>query len=308
MNIMERLNDAVDYIELHLTDNIDLAKLARITGLSAYNFQRMFSCIAELSVVDYIRRRRLTMAALELQDEGVRVIDIAVKYGYESPVSFARAFKQMHQITPSEARGKNVTFCAYSRISFQIIVTGVSAMNYRIVKTEAIQVFGVEGLISTIGEKGYYENAGQIWQANHQNGRYEKLFQAIGGDRHQAYPQMFVRDDMCRIHGLMNYKKRNDTTYGYMQCGLVTPESSTDGYAVFNVPAATWAVFPFALEQWDMEKAVRAFHKRFYSEWLPVSGYEKADASEFEMYGGTPDNGYLEFWMPVFKKHEQISK
>lgn len=302
MNLMERLNDAVGYIERHLMDEIDLEELGRITGLSAYNFQRMFSCIADISVVDYIRRRRLTLAALDLQEKDAKVIDIALKYGYESPVSFARAFKQMHQITPSEAKGKNVALSAYPRISFQITVTGVCAMSYRIVTTQAFQVFGLEGLISTIGEKGYYTDAGEMWHENHRNGKYEKLFQDIGGERHGAYPQMFVRDDMCRIHGLMNYKKHNDTTYGYMQCGLLTPGSKTDGYAVFEVPPTTWAVFPFALEQWDIGKAVEAFNKRFYGEWLPVSGYEKADAPEFEMYGGTPENGYLEFWMPVTKQ------
>lgn len=304
MNIMERLNDVVEYIELHLTQEIALAELAKLTGLSTYHFQRMFSCIADLSVVDYIRRRRLTMAALELQETSAKVIDIALKYGYESPVSFARAFKQMHHITPSEARGKNVAFCAYPRISFQITVTGVCAMDYRIVKTEAIQVFGVEGLISTIGEKGYYGNVGEMWRDNHQNGAYEKLFQDIGNERPQSYSQMFARDDMCRIHGLMNFKKLNDTTYGYMQCGFVTPAGKTKGYSMFEVPPTTWAVFPFALEQWDIGKAVQAFNKRFYSEWLPVSGYEKADAPEFEMYGGSPENGYLEFWMPVLKKRD----
>ena len=174
-------------------------------------------------------------------------------------------------------------------------------MNYRTVKTQPLKVFGLEGLISTTGEDGYYTKAGELWQENHRNGKYEQLCLDVADEPNAIYGEMFVRD-MCRVHGLMNYKKINDTTYGYMQCGLAVPAGKTDGYAVLEVPAATWAVFPIDLIDWDVGAAMRELNRRFYSEWLPTAEYEKADAPEMEMYGGTPGKGYFELWMPIVRK------
>lgn len=301
MDIMERMNRAVRYIEQHITEDINLGVLAQLTAFSTYNFQRAFSCIADMTVVEYIKRRRLTLAALELQEKETKVIDVAVKYGYDSPVSFGRAFKAVHGITPSEAKKLNKPLLAFPRISFQIAVKGVQEMNYRIVKTDSFQVFGLEGLISTIGEAGYYRHEGAIWQDNHQNEKYETLFQDIGDEPNREHDSMFVTD-MCRIHGLMNYKKINETTYGYLQCGFVVPGSRTEGYTIFEVPATTWAVFPSELVDWNAGAALMEINRRFYSEWLPASEYEKADTPEFEMYGGTAKKGYVELWMPIVKK------
>lgn len=301
MDFMERMNKAVNYIEQHLTDDTDIGVLAQLTSFSSYNFQRAFSFLADISVTEYIRRRRLTLAAMELQSTEARVIDIAIKYGYDSPVSFSRAFKALHGITPVEAKGYNKSLTAFPRISFQITVKGVREMNYRMVKTGPLKVFGLEGFISPMGEAGCFANPGEMWQQNHQNGKYEQLFEDIGGEPNQEHHNLFVKD-MCRVHSLLNYKKGNDTAFGYLQCGFVLPDSCTDGYTVFEVPATTWAVFPAELDQWDTGAAIEEANRRFYREWLPTSDYEKADGPEFEMYGGTPDKGYLELWMPVVKK------
>jgi len=261
----------------------------------------MFSFIADISIVEYIRRRRLTLAALELQQNDMKVIDAAVKYGYDSPVSFARAFHAMHGITPSEAKKPNVSLKAYPRMTFQIIIRGINEMNYRIVKTEPFKVFGLEGLVSTNGDPNYYPHEGAIWQENHGNGKYEKLNVDAGAAKLSIFETMFIQD-MCRIHGLMNYKKIDDTTYGYMQCSFVTSESRTDGYTIIDIPATTWVVFGSDLVGRDVGSAMSTLNKQFYAEWLPTSDYEKADASEFEMYGGTAQKGYVELWMPVVKK------
>lgn len=303
MNLLERMNDAINYIEDHITEEIDYGKLSQLSACSAYNFQRMFSYMTDISLTEYVRRRRLTLAALELQGSDIRVIDAAIKYGYESPVSFARAFKTIHGISPSEAKKSNISLVAFPRISFQITVKGVSQMNYRIVKTKSFQVFGLEGVVSTVGEEGYFKHEGEIWQVNHQNGKYEQLFQDAGDQRNDQADEMFT-EEMCRIHGLMNYKKISNTTYCYMQCSFVTPESKTDGYTVVTIPETVWAVFGAPLEDWNVGAAVGELNKRFYTEWLPTSGYEKADAPEFEMYGGTPEAGYIELWMPLLKKKD----
>lgn len=302
MNLLERMNLAVDYVEQNITDELDLSKIAQLTGCSTYNFQRMFSFIADISIIEYVRRRRLTLAALELQSNNVKVIDVAMKYGYESPVSFARAFQAIHGITPRDAKKPNVSLKAFPKMTFQIIIKGVSEMNYRIVKTEPFQMFGLEGIISTKGDKDCFSHAGAIWQKYQNNGMYEQLFIDAGESKPSYYDSMFV-EEMCRIHGLLNYKKINDTTYGYMLCSFVTPDSNTKGYEVFEVPETTWAVFPVDVNDWDVGEAIAKVNKTFYSEWLPTSEYEKADAPELEIYGGTPEKGYLEFWMPIVKKN-----
>jgi len=302
MNLLERMNLAVDYVEQNITDELDLSKIAQLAGCSTYNFQRMFSFIADISIIEYVRRRRLTLAALELQCNNVKVIDVAMKYGYESPVSFARAFQAIHGITPRDAKKPNVSLKAFPKMTFQIIIKGVGEMNYRIVKTEPFQVFGLEGIISTKGDKDCFSHAGAIWQKYQNNGMYEQLFIDAGESKPSYYDSMFV-EEMCRIHGLLNYKKINDTTYGYMLYSFVTPDSNTKGYEVFEVPETTWAVFPVDVNDWDVGEAIAKVNKTFYSEWLPTSEYEKADAPELEIYGGTPEKGYLEFWMPIVKKN-----
>ncbi len=147
-------------------------------------------------------------------------------------------------------------------------------MNYRIVKTEPFQLFGIEGLISTVGDETYYASAGEMWNANHQSGLYEKLFADAGAVQLPIYDTMFTQA-MCRIHGIMNYRKVDDTTYPYMQCSFVTPDSRTEGYTIVEVPAATWAVFPAEIPDWNMAEPMDRLYKRFYQEWLPASEFEK---------------------------------
>jgi len=104
MNTVERLNAVVDYVEKHITEPLDLNQLAGIAYYSLHDFQRMFTFIAEMSITEYIRKRRLTLAGLDLQNNNAKVIDAALKYGYESPVSFARAFQAFHGVKPREAK------------------------------------------------------------------------------------------------------------------------------------------------------------------------------------------------------------
>ena len=121
MNVFDKLNDPLDYIEENLASNIDFKEVARLASCSQRYFRRMFSILAGINLSDYIRRRRLTLAAFELNDFSVRVLDIAIKYGYSSPDSFARAFQAFHGITPSQARSYGQWLKAYSRMTFQLL-------------------------------------------------------------------------------------------------------------------------------------------------------------------------------------------
>jgi len=133
MDWLDRMNSAMEYIETHLSDDINYDQVAKLACCSTYHFQRMFSFITNVPLSEYIRRRRLTLAAFELQSRDKKVIDIALKYGYESPEAFSRAFKNLHDIMPSHAHNEGVTLKSYPQMSFHISIKGDSEMNYRII-------------------------------------------------------------------------------------------------------------------------------------------------------------------------------
>ena len=236
MDMLMKMNAALDYIEKNLTKEIDFSVAAMKAGCSSYNFQRMFSFVTDVSLAEYIRRRRLTQAAVELQNSDAKVIDVAMKYGYDSPVSFSRAFSNLQGITPSEAKQPGVKLKAYPRISFQISIKGEKEMNYRIETKEAFDIFGIETVASLSGEEGYTSPA-QLWQQCHQNGSYEKLFEASGD-----LPD-FVAQDLCKIHGAENYRDTQGNTFPYMLCSFVSDNSKTDGYVVQHVPGVNFEIY-----------------------------------------------------------------
>lgn len=137
MEWMTRMNAALHYIESHLTEEISYAEAAKKACCPAQHFQRMFAFVTDVPLSEYIRRRRLTLAAFELQHSTSKVIDIALKFGYESPEAFARAFQQLHGTTPTKARNIGTTLKAYPRITFQFVLKGAAEMNYRMEKAEA---------------------------------------------------------------------------------------------------------------------------------------------------------------------------
>lgn len=291
------MNSALDYIENNLTGEINFNVVAQKACCSSYNFQRMFSFITDITLAEYVRRRRLTQAALELQNDDVKIIDLSIKYGYDSPVSFTRAFQALHHMTPTIARHDGVTLKAYPRVSFQISIKGEKEMDYRIETKEAFAIFGIETTASSIGEENYLSPA-QLWQKCHENGEYEKLFSNAGD-----LPP-FVAQDLCKIHGAINYRKTAANTFPYMLCCFSNDKSKTGDYNTAHIPSQTYAIFPSQKFKWDEDfgTILTTLQKRFYSEWLPTANYEKADGAEFEIYGGTPEFGYIELWYPILKK------
>lgn len=296
MDWLKRMNSALDYVESNLTNEIDMNVVAQKACCSSYNFQKMFSFITEISLAEYIRRRRLTLAAFEIQNSDIKIIDVALKYGYESPVSFTRAFQSLHGIVPSLAREGGVVLKAYPRISFQISIKGESEMEYRIETKHAFDIFGIEIIGSLIGDESY-KNPGQLWRECQKNGMYDELFENSGD-----LPS-FISQDLCKIHGAANYRKTEENTFPYILCSFVSKNSNTEGYKIVHIPEQTYAIFPSKSFKWDEISTVRcSLEKRFYSEWLPTSNYEKVDGAEFEIYGGNTEYGYIELWYPVVKK------
>lgn len=297
MDWITKMNSAIDYIENNLTGEIDFNIVCAKACCSSYNFQRMFSFITDITLAEYIRRRRLTAAALELQNSSKKVIDVAVKYSYDSATSFARAFSALHGITPTEAKRAGAKLKAYPKISFQISIKGEKEMDYRIETKEAFEVFGIETISSLTGEQGYLSPA-ELWQQSQSNGEYERLFSNAGD-----LPG-FVPQNLCKIHGVENYRKTEENTFPYMLCSFVSETSKTDEYKIVCIPSQTYAIFSSEKFRWDDEffKILTSMQKKFYSEWLPTTNYERADGANFEIYGGTEEYGYIELWFPIIKK------
>ena len=150
MDSLRSMNNALEYIEEHLTEEIDYSEVSKIAYCSEYHFKRMFSFLAGISLSEYIRRRRLTLAALDLKDRDLRIIDVAVKYGYNSADSFSRAFHSLHGFLPSEARCENTHLKAYPRMTFQLSIKGGCEMNYRIVEKGPFKLVGFKKRVPII--------------------------------------------------------------------------------------------------------------------------------------------------------------
>lgn len=143
MEWIERLNHAISYIEEHLTEEIDYDRLGQIACCSTYHFQRMFTYMAGVPLSEYIRKRRMSLAAVDLRERDAKIIDVAGKYGYQSPTAFNRAFQSIHGIAPSAVRNEGVSVKSFPSITFKITVKGVEEMNYRIETKEAFRIVGV---------------------------------------------------------------------------------------------------------------------------------------------------------------------
>jgi len=274
------MNNALSYIESHLAEEISYDHVAQIACCSTHHFQRMFSFITGVPLSEYIRRRRLTLAALELQTSDIKVIDAALKYGYDSPEAFSRAFKKLHGIMPVSARNAGVSLKVFPRMTLHIKIKGDIEMNYRIEQKEAFEVFGLELKTSVIDGKCFREIPAFIGDCV-EDGRYAALLQDAGkkeGDITDAG---------------VTYAHNPNGNMNYMMACYKRTETVPQEYKVLSIPKQTWAVFA---TEWKGENDDYKLHEvweRIYSEWFPTVSYEHADCGfDIEVYFGNKQAGY----------------
>lgn len=287
MEWLKKLNAAIDYIESNLDNDISYDEAARIACCSTFYFQRIFSYVSGISLSEYVRRRRMTQAAFELQRTDAKVLDIASKYGYTSPTSFNRAFQSVHNITPTAARNMGSTLNAYPAIRFSVKVTGGNVMAYHITEKSSMRMVGVRIPLSTDMEENQ-KNIPQFWQSVLS----DNLFSEICSLSNQS-PQ--------GILGVSVYE--NPKSFFYY-IAVATDVTVPDGMFAFEIPAATWAVFE---NNGYFKENVQSIFKRFYTEWLPFSGYEYAGLPDIEVYPichETPIRGHSEVWIAIKKDKE----
>lgn len=284
---LDRLNETIDFIEAHLTEDIDYRQAAQKACCSVFQLQRMFPYIAGVSLAEYVRRRRLTLAAFELKNAGTKVIDLAIKYGYESPEAFSRAFKSLHGVMPSSARRKDTVLKAYPRMVFSLSVKGDAEMNYRIEHKEAFEVFGVSTEVHNDLSKAFRE-VPEFWDKCVADGSYARIKAATGS-----------RENAC-LHGAL-FNPRDDG-FSYMVCGFTPTGEAPADFERLSVPALIWAVFPLDEKDGHVGDQVQNTWRRVFTEWFPTSGYGHADGPEFEIYFDRGEGIYAaEVWIPVIQ-------
>ncbi len=300
MDWLQRMNNAISYIEVNLSAKIDYDEVARRAMCSSYHFQRMFSFITGVPVSEYIRRRRLTLAAFELQNSNIKIIELALKYGYDSPNSFTRAFQNLHGVTPKSARDKGIQLKAYPRMTVHISIKGDVEMNYRVEEKEAFSVFGVDTMVSAIDGK-CYQQIPEFWLNSVNDGTMEKILRAAGNRNEITIKgDMFGNQEML-LNGALFGHNGKDGTFRYLIC-QDTPESGiSDEFVKLNIPSLTWAVFPTdKITEEEITEETQAIWRRIYSEWFPTSGYEHADAPELEEYKYIGNERFIaEVWIPI---------
>lgn len=282
MEWLEKLNEALQYIEENLDGEIEYEKAAKIACCTTYHFQRMFSYIAGTPLSEYIRNRRLTKAALDLQS-GDKVIDVSIRYGYESPTAFNRAFQKVHNVSPSVAQKEGTFLKAYPPISFKITIKGVEEMEYRIVKKEEMRVVGAKAFLEKNIEDNF-KTVPMLWQEVAQSGKIMEITSLM--DENST--------GVLGVSACMDYLDKWE-----YYIAVETDKEVPKGLEEYTIPACTWAVFP---GEGQMPTAIQDIEKRAITEWLPTSGYEYADAPDIEIYlNQDPMNSKFEVWVPIRK-------
>jgi AraC family transcriptional regulator len=290
MDWQTRINRAIDYIEARLEGEVSWAAAAAEANCSTFHFLRMFEVVAGIGPGEYLRRRRLTRAALELAAGEARIIDVALRWGYDSPEAFGKAFRREFGMSPSEARRPGTRLKTWPRLSVSLVLKGSEAMEYRIENKEA---FGITGLaIRVSGANG--ENLVEIpkfWQRANSGGQVAALAKAM------------PKASRLEVMGVCATDDPASETITYL-IAIETPADRSglpEGCVDLGVPASTWAVFP---SRGPMPAAIQEVWRRIMTEWLPGSGYEHAEGPDLEVYpeGDTMSAGYYcEVWMPVRK-------
>ena len=281
MEWIERLNDAISYIEEHLTDEIDMEQLGRVACCSSYHFQRMFTYMAGIPLSEYIRRRKMSLAAVDLQSRDSKIIDVAGKYGYNSPTAFNRAFQSVHGMAPSALKKEGVSVKSFPPITFKITVKGVEEMNYRIETKEPFRIVGVSVPLEKDIEKNFAVIPAK-WGEIAADGTLQRLTCMMD----------------TQPYGVLGISTCNDTE-PWRYYIAVSSTQAADGLEEYTVPAATWAVFPGS----GTNQSIQELERRIVTEWLPTSGYEYGNAPDVEVYlNPDPENAQYEVWIPVVKR------
>lgn len=289
MDWIKAIEDAVEYIEGNITENLTVGRIASEVNISAFYFQKGFAMLCGYTVGEYVRMRRLSLAGSELLSSDARVMDLAVKYGYDSSDSFTKAFTRFHGSTPTDVRRSGASLKSFARLHIKLSLEGGSVMEYRIEEKTAFKVMGISRVFpyesANTDIPKYWDEVCACAEKKPVKGMYGICFDAMMGGNQFRY---MIADDFQAEDAV----ERNLEEY--------------------EIPAHTWAVFPC---RGPMPIALQEVNRRIFSEWLPASRYGLDEGYNIEYYSncadykdGTGDLGYYsEVWIPVKEKgHDSI--
>ena len=299
MDWITGMQKAIDYIEANLTEEVDYEKVAAESFSSSYHFQRVFSILCGYTLGEYIRLRRLSLAGAELANGKEKVIDIALKYGYDNPDSFAKAFQKFHGITPSQARAGGSMLKSFSRLSIKISLEGGNTMNYRIEEKDEMILTGYKRRFS--GVPGEREEQEKDMYVNTRVFQY--ILQGLSGNIEMNYDIITNIDD----DGYDFYIAKQLTEYlrNNLNKTSVLGEEYAKHFENIVIPQCTYAIFE--TERCSYPTTIFLdLRKKIASEWLPNSGYQLANAPELVVThwfrGNKSNQRYRELWIPIEKK------
>ncbi len=290
MDWITGISKAIDYIEEHITEPTDYARAAKEACSSPFNFQRVFALLCGYTLGDYVRMRRLTLAGEELLSTDAKVIDVALKYGYDSPESFSRAFTRFHGVSPSAVR-KGAAIRSFSRICVKLILTGGSIMEYRIEKKQAAKIICRRREFTKPGDDYTNKEIPEFWNECGRDGSIQKLCGYI--------------KDSAQFKGLLGVcfsTEMTDSGFPYGIGAEYDGESDPQDFEIVEIPAYTYAVFTV---RGRMPDAFRETYRKICTEFFPQSGYEYGNGVEIEVYPSAdvqnPDYT-CEIWIAVKPK------
>lgn len=282
---IESIGDAIRYIEDHITEELSMDEVAGNVFLSPFYFQKGFSMLCGFTVGEYVRLRRLTLAGSELVLTDNKIIDIAVKYGYDSPDSFTKAFTRFHGVTPSAIRKEGAMMKSFAPLQIEFMLKGGFTMEYKVMEKNAFTVLAVS-------RKFKYNNS-------------KTGIPAFWGEHQQSGNGRVV----CGMYGICIDESMDADEFEYLIADNYNPATEVpEGFVTRTIPKHTWAVFPC---KGAMPDAIQSVNHQIFSEWLPnCKEYEIAAGINVEMYSDpTPypkglqdENYYTEIWIPVKKK------
>ena len=284
MDWVTTMENAVRFIERNITEDLPVSRIAAEVNMSAFYFQKGFSMLCGYTVAEYIRMRRLSLAGSDLLASDGKVIDLAMKYGYDSPDSFTKAFTRFHGCTPTDVRKGGANIKAFAPLHIKLTLDGGTVMEYRIEKKSAFKVMG-------ISKKFSYESANQ--------------------DIPQFWNEAYVMADpkpVCGMYGVCFDEAIAGDQFRYMIADdYIAEKAQAMKLDVQDIPEHAWAVFPC---RGAMPLPLQEVSRRIFSEWLPTSQYEIAEGYNIEYYSdpagfklGVQDpEYYAEVWIPVKEK------
>lgn len=283
--MLERLNEAMEYVEHRLDGPIDVAEAARIAMTSEYHLRRMFSALAGIPLSEYIRRRRLTVAGAEVLAGERTLLDVAVRYGYASGEAFARAFRAVHGVGPGEARRTGAALRSQPRMSFRLVVEGTSSMRYRIVEKEEFRVVGRKARVPLVHEGVNPAIATFIRSLGKET---VERIKALSDQEPEGIVQ--VSDDLAD-------SRAEGTELDYYH-GVVSSAPVPEDMDALPVAAGTWAVFD---SSGAFPQTLQYLWRDVFTEWFPSNPYRSRPGPEILRVHVSPDGARADaqLWIPV---------